>query len=173
MKKFLLTMVLALVPSLFFGQSVFDKFDGPDDVTAVIVNKKMFEMMGKVNTKDKDAQQFMKLVKNLDNLRVFSTTNSKIAADMKATANKYMRTAGLEDLMRINDKGKNIRIAVKSGPKESQIAELLMFIEGSGKDESVILSLTGLFDLDDLSVLTDRMNLPGGEDIKRASKSNK
>jgi hypothetical protein len=173
MKKFLLTIVLALMPSLFFGQSIFDKFDGPDDVTAVIVNKKMFEMMGKVNTKDKDAQQFLKLVKNLENLRVFSTTNSKIAADMKATATKYMRTAGLEDLMRVNEKGKNIRIAVKSGPKEQQITELLMFIEGSGKDESVILSLTGLFDLDDLSVLTDRMNLPGGEDIKRASKSNK
>ncbi len=173
MKKFILVVVLALAPTLFYGQSVFDKFDGPEDVTAVIVNKKMFEMMGNVNTKDKDAQQYMKLVKQLDNLRVFTTTNPKIAADMKATAAKYLKSSGLEDLMRINDKGQNIRIAVKSGAKESQITELLMFVEGSGKDETVILSLTGLFDLDDISMLTDKMNLPGGADLKRASKSKK
>lgn len=173
MKKFILVVVLALVPTLFFGQSVFDKFDGPDDVKAVIVNKKMFEMIGKVNSKDKDGQQYLNLVKQLDNLRVFTTSNPKIAADMKATALKYMKTAGLEDLMRVNDKGKNIRIAVKSNGRGNQISELLMFIEGGAKEESVVLSLTGLFDLDDISVLTDKMNLPGGDDIKGASKSKK
>jgi hypothetical protein len=38
-------------------------------------------------------------------------------------------TAGLEELMRINDNGKNIKILVKSGASDSQIKELLMLIE--------------------------------------------
>jgi hypothetical protein len=47
-----------------------------------------------------------------------------------------------------------------------------MFIEGSGKEETVLMSLTGDFDLNELSVLTDKMNLPGGDDLKKASKNN-
>jgi hypothetical protein len=50
------------------------------------------------------------------------------------------------------------------------VKELLMFIEGSGKDETVLMSLTGNFDLDELSALTEKMNLPGGAELKKAGK---
>ena len=126
--------------------------------------------MSKIDTKDKEGQQFMALVKKLDNLKVFMTLNDKKADEMKSTADKFVKTAGLEELMRINEKGKNVKIYVKSGGNESQIKELMMFIEGSGKEQSVLMSLTGNFDLDELSVLTDKMNLPGGSDLKKASK---
>jgi hypothetical protein len=173
-KKLLLTFVLALMPALFFGQSAFDKFDGPEEITTVIVNKKMFSMMGNVKNNDKDAQQFLSLVKKLDNLRVFTTSNSKYAADMKATSEKYAKSAGLEELMRINDKGQNIRIMIKSGATDTVVKELLMFIEGGGKtNESVLMSLTGNFDLNEISVLTEKMNLPGGPEMKKASKGSK
>ena len=46
-KKILLTFVFVFVSSPFFAQA-FDKFDGQDDVTSIIVNKKMFELMSKV-----------------------------------------------------------------------------------------------------------------------------
>lgn len=177
MKKFIIATVFALMPTLFFAQqSVFDKFDGPDEVTAVVVSKKMFQMMGnvKMDAKDKEAQRFLALTKNLNNLRVFTTSNSKYAADMKATADKYLKTAGLEELMRVKDGGQNIRILIKTGGKETQVKELLMFIEGSGKDnETVLLSLTGDFDLNDLSVLTEKMNLPGGSALSKGSKGAK
>lgn len=172
MKKLIITVILVLIPVLFFGQTAFDKFDGQDDVTAVVVNKKMFSMMGKVESNDKEAQQYLALIKKLDNLKVFTTSSAKTTAEMKATADKYAKSAGLEELMRITDKGQNIRILIKSGPKESQVKELLMFIEGSGKgNETVLMSLTGLFDLNEISVLTDKMNLPGGDGLKKASKS--
>ena len=48
-----------------------------------------------------------------------------------------------------------------------------MFIEGSGKEETVLMSLTGDFDLDELSVLTDKMNLPGRDVLNKASKGKK
>jgi len=92
---------------------------------------------------------------------------------MKATADKYLKTASLEELMKINEKGKSVKIYVKSGATDSQIKELLMFIDGTGKEETVLMSLTGNFDLDELSVLTEKMKLPGGDDLKKASKSKK
>lgn len=177
MKKFIIATVFALMPSLFFAQqSAFDKFEGPDEITVVTVTKKMFQMMGnvKMDSKDKEAQQFLGLTKKLNNLKVFTTSNPKYAADMKVTAEKYLKTAGLEELMRVKDGGQNIRILIKTGGKETQVRELLMFIEGSGKgNDTVLMSLTGDFDLNDLSVLTDKMNLPGGSALSKGAKGSK
>ncbi|MCZ8196809.1 MAG: DUF4252 domain-containing protein [Flavobacterium sp.] len=175
MKKVILIIAFVFVSNTFFGQAAFDKFDGQDDVTSIIVNKKMFELMSKVKMEasDKQAQQYLSLIKKLDNLKVFTTSSTRATAEMKAAAEKYTKTGGLEELMRVNDGGKNIKIMVKSGASDSQIKELLMFIDGSKANETVLMSLTGNFDLDELSVLTDKMKIPGGEDLKKATKGKK
>ena len=176
MRKSIVVFVIMLLPTFFFGQAAFDKFDGQDDVTSVIVNKKMFQMMGsvKMDNKDKDTQQYLNLIKKLDNLKVFTTNSTRVTADMKATSEKYMKSAGLEELMRVNDNGKNIKISVRSGAKDSQIKELLMFMEGSSKgNQTVLMSLTGDFDLNEISVLTDKMKIPGGDELKKATKGKK
>ncbi|WP_338407921.1 DUF4252 domain-containing protein [uncultured Flavobacterium sp.] len=176
MKNFVITLVLALVSNAFFAQATFDKFDGQDDVTSIIVNKKMFELMSKVkvDASDKESQQYMNLIKKLDNLKVFTTSSVRVTADMKAAANKYVKSAGLEELMRINNNGKNIRILIKSGASDSQIKELLMFIEGASKEnQTILMSLTGDFDLNEIAILTDKMRIPGGDDLKKATKARK
>ena len=128
----------------------------------------------KKDNKDKESQQYLSFIKNLDNLKVFSTTSTRVTSEMKATADKYMKSAGLEELMRINDSGRNIKIWVKSGSKDSQIKELLMFMEETSKgNETVLMSLTGDFDLNEISVLTDKMRLPGGDELKKATKGKK
>ncbi len=176
MRKLVLVLMFSVLPTAFYGQAAFDKFDGQDDVTSIIVNKKMFELMSKVkvDASDKSAQPYLNLIKKLDNLKVFTTNSTRVTSEMKATADKYTKSAGLEDLMRINDGGKNIKILVRSGAKDSQIKELLMFMEGTSKgNETVLMSLTGDFDLDEISVLTDKMRLPGGDELKKATKGKK
>lgn len=176
MKKFITTIVIALVSNAFFAQSAFDKYDGQDGVTSIIVNKKMFQMMAsvKVDASNKETQQYLNLMRKLDNLKVFTTSSSKISADMKLTADKYMKTAGLDELMRVNDSGKNVRIWVKSGSNDSQVKELLMFSEdGNKQNGTVLMSLTGDFDLNEISILTDKMKIPGGDDLKKATKEKK
>lgn len=174
MKKLILILTFVLIPQVFFGQqSVFDKFDGMDDVTSVLVTKKMFQMMGnvKMDANDKETQQFISLTKKLNNLKVFTTSNPKIKTDLKSVADKYIVTAGLDELMRVKDGTQNIKISVKSAGSDSQVKELLMFIEDSGKsNETVLMSLTGNFDLNELSVLTDKMNLPGGSVLNKTGK---
>lgn len=173
MRKLILTVVAVLASNLFFAQTGFEKYDGQDGVTSVVVNKKMFQMMGsvKVDANDKETQRYLNLMKKLDNLKVFTTTSTKIAADMKLSADKYMKTAGLEELMRVNESGKNVRIWVKSGSTDTRVKELLMFIENASKqDETVLMSLTGDFELSEVAVLTDKMKIPGGDDLKKATR---
>ena len=175
MKKFILTAVLILVSSPFFAQSTFDKFDGQDDVTSIVVNKKMFELMSKVkvDASDKETQQYLSLIKKLDNLKVFTTKSTRVEGEMKVAAEKYIKTAALEELMRVNENGRTIKIMVKSGAKDTQIRELMMFIEGAKNEDTVLMSLTGNFDLNEISVLTDKMRFPGGDDLKKATKGKK
>ena len=75
MRKLVLVLMFSVLSTAFYGQAAFDKFDGQDDVTSVIVNKKMFEMMGsvKMENKDKVSQQYLSLIKKLDNLKVFTS----------------------------------------------------------------------------------------------------
>jgi len=173
MKKIIATVVLVLMSNAFFAQSSLDKYDGQEGVTSIIVNKKMFQMMAsvKVDANDKETQQYLNLIRKLDNLKVFTTSSAKLSADMKTSADKYMKTAGLEELTHVNDSGKNLRIWVKSGSTDNQVKELLMFIEdGSKQNETVLMSLTGDFNLNEVSVLTDKMKIPGGDDLKKATK---
>jgi hypothetical protein len=173
MKNIFLTLLVLVVTNVTFGQSVFDKFEDQEKIRTVIVNKKMFSLLSKMKVEDKETQQYVNLIKKLENLKVFATQSDSKAEEMKATAEKYLKTAGMEELMRITDKGKSVKIYVKSGATDSQIKELLMFIDGSGTEETVLMSLTGNFDLDELSVLTEKMKLPGGDDLKKASKGSK
>lgn len=174
MKNLVVVIVFLMISTISFAQGVFDKFEDREGVTSVVVNKKMFEMMSKVkvDAKDKEMQQYMNLLKKLDNLKVFTTSNTKIGVDMKASVNSYLKSNPLEELMRTSGDGKNVKIFVKSVANETTIRELLMFIEGSNVKDAgtVVLSLIGNFSLEEISMLTEKMNLPGGDDLKKASK---
>lgn len=172
MKKLIMAFALSILPVVTFAQAAFDKYEDKPEITSVIVNKKMFQLMGemKMDPKDKNAQQYLNLVKKLDNLKVFTTQSDKYSKDMKATVDGYLKSHPLDELMRVNDEGRSVKIFVKSGATAAQVKELLMIVEGSKpKDKTAILSLTGNFNLNELSVLTDKMDLPGGNALKKAA----
>ncbi len=176
MKRQILTLIVALVTNSIFAQVAFDKFEGQDDISSIIVNKKMFDLMSKVkmDTSDKEIVNYLNLIQKLDNLKVFTTTSVRATSEMKAAADKYIVSNKLEELMRVNEEGKNIKLMVKSATANGKIKELLMFIERGGKDnETVLMSLTGDFDLDQISLLTDKLKIPGSIDLKKAMKNKK
>jgi len=147
MKKLIITLVLAALPTLMFAQSPFAKFEGKDDITTVVVNKKLFDIVKDmdidVKVEDKDAAEYLKYVEKLDNIRVYTTTNKKYTAEMKSTVNDYLKTNPLEELVSVNDEGKQIKVYVKTGAEPSDIREMLVFVEGGDKDEeTVLVSLT-------------------------------
>lgn len=171
MKKLIITFVLVLMPTLFFAQSMFDKFENEDEIVSILVNKKMFELMSEVkaDSSDPNTKQLFSLIKRLDNLKVFTTENAKFKGEMKKTVDAYLKKYPLEELMRINEGGQTIKIYVKTGATPSEVKELLMFINGGEGDDTVLMSLTGTFDLKEISFLTDYMKIPGGDKLKKAS----
>jgi len=178
MKKYILIAVMALLPLAGFSQSVFDKFEDLDDVTTVIVNKSMFNLLAKmdIETDDPEAREFISIVNSLKSLKVFTTENKKIGDDMKSSVESYLSSSKMEELMRIKDKDANVKFYIKEGKDADHVSELLMFVTGmknveanGQRFETVILSLTGDIDLNNISSLTKKMNLP--EELNEAEKN--
>ena len=45
MKKLIVILVMAMAPVLTFGQSLFDKYEDNEEVTSVVLTKKVFKML--------------------------------------------------------------------------------------------------------------------------------
>lgn len=189
MKKLVLIIALALSPVIMFGQGLFDKYEDLDGVTSVVVTQKMFSMISniEINTDDEEAQAFVDMVKSLKSLKVLTTGDAGVSANMKADVDKYLRSSELEELMRIKDGDQTVKFYVKEGKDENHVKELLMFVNGlkeltkdqditiNGEKreiETVILSLTGDIDLREVSKLTNQMDVPGGKHLKKAGEKN-
>lgn len=171
-KILIISFLIFFISSEFYAQSAFNKYEGQDNVSSIIVDKKMFELMSKVNvdSSDKQMQQYLSLIKKLNTLKVFSTNNPRVITDMKITFDDYVKSGAFEELMRLNDTKSTTKILIKPSSTKNQVKELLMFIEGSKGGETILFSLTGDFDINEVSVLIDKMNIPGGDDLKKVSK---
>ncbi|WP_394971422.1 DUF4252 domain-containing protein [uncultured Croceitalea sp.] len=169
MKKSILILLIAILPLSGFSQSLFDKYEDLEDVTTVVVSKKAFELLAKMDIEvdDKEAKDFMDIATSVTGLKVFTTDNKSIGVDMKNSVTKYLSGNRMEELMRVKDKDANIKFYIKEGKDDDHVRELLMFMTGikemeanGRKFETVLLSLTGDIDLNKISSLTNKMNLP-------------
>ncbi|MEM8999301.1 MAG: DUF4252 domain-containing protein [Bacteroidota bacterium] len=177
MRKNILILFVAVLPLSGFSQSLFDKYEELDDVTSVVVNQSMFNLLAKidVDVDDPEAQDFMDIAKSVNSLKVFTTDNKSIGDDMKASVNKYLKSTSLTELMRVKDKDANVKFYIKEGKDADHVSELLMFVTGlkeveadGRKFETVLLSLTGNIDLNKINSLTNKMKLP--EQLNNAGK---
>lgn len=179
MKKSIAIALLLLTPLAGMSQSIFDKYEDMDEVSSVIVNKNMFDLLIKmdVDVDDPEAQEFMDIAKSLSGLKVFITEDKGISSDMQQTVDKYLSSASLEELMRVKDKDANVKFYIRNGKDSDHVSELLMFVTGiknmdmevnDRKIETVLLTLTGDIDLTKIGSLTRKMNLP--EELEKAEK---
>ena len=187
MKKNVLILSLLMAPLVMTAQSIFEKYEEMENVTSVVVNQKMFKMLANIDiqTNDSDSDDFTNQVKMLNNLTVFTTDDTGVSNSMKKDVEKYIKNSKLEELMRIKDGDQTVNFFVSEGKDDNHVKELLMFVNGlgdltknenisiNGKQrviETVLLSLTGDIDLREVSKLTNQLNVPGGEQLKKASK---
>ena len=112
MKKLVLILAIALVSTATFAQSAFDKYEDQEGVMSVIVNQKMFKMLATMgmDVDDPEAQEYINMAKNITGLKVFTTGDEKISADMSATVANYLKSSKLEELMRIKDGESNRKL---------------------------------------------------------------
>ncbi|WP_418509718.1 DUF4252 domain-containing protein [Corallibacter sp.] len=187
MKKNVLLFLMAIVlfPLSSQAQDIFSKYSENPEVTYVSIKPKMFQMLAKmdINTDDPETQEYIKMVNSITSFKVVSTGNKTISEDVSNWVKG--KKSSLEELMEVKDDGVNMTFYVKEGRDSDHVSELLMFVDGLGaltKDadinvngkkrefETVVVSLTGDIDLNQISKLTQKMNIPGGEHLEDKKK---
>ena len=173
MKKSIIVILVCFVSFAGYSQN-FEKYENMKEVDAMIMTSKMFKLLARVDlsSTDPEAQQYIKLIENLKEIRMFTTNQQSIRNQMAADVSSYLSRGSLEQLMRVNEDGKNIKFYSKPGRNENFVSELFMFMEGEkdGKPIAVILSITGDIDLTQLSKLATDLKVPGAEELKKVNK---
>lgn len=177
MRKLVIIMIIAILPSLSIAQNGFDKYENMKDVSSMVITSKMFKLLSKIDFESSDAetQQYINLVENIENIKVFATENTEVGKKMKQDVDAYLKKSTLDELMRVNSEGKNIKFYSKPGKNEDYVSELFMFLDGMDEDggpKTVVLTITGNIDLKQVSKLADDLNIPGGKELKKVEKRN-
>ena len=167
MKKVIVLLALVFMSNFSFGQSIFDKLEDIDEVSSVVVNKDAFEILSKfkVESEDNEAMEVFKMIQDLKELKVFSTENAAVAAQMEGMVKSAVGKNNLIELMRVKDKDSRVKIYVKSTKNKDFVSEVLMFVKDkdskNGTPESVIVSLTGNIDINKMSKLAETFSKDG------------
>ena len=95
MKKIAIVVALAIAPMVSWAQNAFDSFENEKDVTSVLVTKNMFKLLSKMdlNSTDPEAQEYLKMVNDLDNIKIFTTDNPAVAQKMDDAVAKYVSSS--------------------------------------------------------------------------------
>jgi hypothetical protein len=171
MKKLAILIAIAITPVFVSAQNTFDVFENEREVSSVVVTKNMFKLLSQLDleSNDPEAKEYLELVNNLDNIKIYSTENKEVAERMDAAVATYLsESPKLSELMRVKDDGKNIKFYSKEGKSDNFVSELLMHLTGNvdGEDKTIIMSITGKIDLKKISKLTSDLNMPGSEELK-------
>lgn len=164
MKKLFLILVTAMLTALpALSQSfVSTVLAGTDwearkNVMQINVSSKMLLM---ASLKDKNAtEETKKLFGDIDRISYMSMDAA--SADERKKLNKLL--ALYEELMSVTEDGQTVQMYTKENKK--QIEELVMCI--FSEKETVIMSITGKFSLQQLSALKNSINMKGSEHLNK------
>ncbi|WP_405210729.1 DUF4252 domain-containing protein [Dokdonia sp. Asnod2-E02] len=177
MKKLIMIAALALVTLASKAQSPFDKYEDLKGVSSIVMNQKMFKLLSKVdlNSSDPEMQQYINLVDNLENVKMYTSANAGIMDQMNASMKGYIASSGLQELMRAKDDGKNVKFYYKEGSSEDYVKEFVMFLNGNmeGEQRAVFFQVTGNIDLKQISKLAQDLDFKGSEALKEVQNAKK
>lgn len=188
MKKNLLLITTFIISFWVSGQNIFERYADNDKVTLVSISPKMFKMLGQIslNLDDPEAQEYMEMVTSINNFKVLVSSSQEISNDMLKWYNNQVTNENLDKLMSIKDQDADVTFYIKRGKNGAYVEKLLMYVNEiidpdykksnsnlSGREiKAVLMVLEGNIDLNKISKLTDQMDLPGGEQLRKAQQKN-
>jgi len=182
MKLRLLLGLMLLLSTSLQAQKIFDKYENNENVSFISISPKMFQFIAQldINTDDEETQAYLEMVKSINNFKVLISTDKEIANDFKADVQSMVKKNTMETLMRVRDEDTNVVFYMIPGKNDNEIKRLVMHVQGmpNGKlqidkkrqVESVLLLLDGNLNLDQIARLSDKMDLPAGEQLKKVKK---
>jgi hypothetical protein len=155
----------------------FEQYEDEDGVTSFFATKETFKLLSGIDAdvNDAEAKEFFQMIQNLEAVKMISTDRKDLAAKFIGLSKKHVTSNGLKELMRVNDDGKKVKFYIKKGRDDSHVKELFMTVTGiameSDSGSTIIMSITGDIDLKQISKLTSKMNIPGGEHLEQNNKN--
>jgi hypothetical protein len=172
MRKIIVYVAL-MISSLMFSQNAFEKLEDKEGVESIVVSKKMFDLMSKVkvDAKDKEMQQYMNLLKKLDNLQAVYTSQSKLSGDLNAAVVSYLKSNPLETITTSTQDGNVIKVYGKTDANETNVKEALVVVNGNFNGvKTSVLSIKGDFPLNEIAILVKKLNIPGADILSNLEK---
>jgi hypothetical protein len=137
----------------------FDKYLEDEHFTVVYITPKMFQMIAKLDLKDKDSKDIKEALQDLKGLRILQTDNNA-AQHYKEVVSQF-NAAEYELLMTVRSKGENVRFWTKES--NGIISELLMLVGGA--KEFTLISFIGNINLNKISKLANNLKIDGTEHL--------
>jgi hypothetical protein len=122
---------------------------------------------------------FQKYQKNPDaSYLSVSTKNLSIAQEMETWLKDQLAQTDLESVMNISEQEVEVQFCVVYGSDDSRVDRLVMYVSGAQKiaDQEglelsnldfILLSIEGNIDLEQVAVLTEIIDIPGGNFLKK------
>jgi hypothetical protein len=125
----------------------------------------------KVDAKDKEMQQYMNLLKKLDNLQAVYTSQPKLSGDLNGAVATYLKGNPLEAISTTTQEGNVIKIYGKTDTNQANVKEVLVVVNGNFNGvKTSVLSIKGDFPLSEIALIVKKLNIPGADILSKISK---
>ena len=171
------TLLFLLIAPMLMAQSIFEKFESHESVSYVSISPRLFQMMASMNIDDTDpeAQEFFELVNNINSFKLLRTDDDQISKEFTIWVDQHTSSKKLEELMRVRDGGSKVNFYIKSGKDAERVEELLMLVcdaeipdmDVNLEPQTVLMVIKGNIDLERISALTKKMNLPASDKLNK------
>ena len=143
----------------------FSEYADDDRFTKVSISSKMFNLFTNVDSDNPDEQQVIETISKLTGLKMLIGNELENTSSLYASAINEL-SGDYEELMTIEDSEHELVFYIEE--TDGKISELVMVMyEGTNL---LILSLVGDIDLQELSNLSDKMEIEGFEEFKNLEK---
>lgn len=140
----------------------FQKYEEDENFTSIFISGKMFDMISKIPAGE-DEEVMKKTLQDLKGLRLLSSENVN-GEQLMQEFTKKLNQEGYEELMFIKEKGQpQLQFLIQ---EENDTVHELLMLSGEGKS-FFMLSFIGIIDLNQLSKLSESMEIDGMDQLKK------
>jgi hypothetical protein len=166
----LLAMPMALLAQKSSVDSFFSRYSDQKGYTSVEVTKGLFELFTEMDSDDPEFEDFRKAVAGLESLKLLAYSAEKGSMETKEKFYKDIMSSipfnEYKELMVIRDSDANVNFYAKNN--QQVITDMIMVVDG--KEQAVILNLTGTIDLNYVAKLGKSMNFEGMNYLEKMKK---
>lgn len=171
------TFLFLLITPFVMAQSIFDTYQSDDHVTYVSISPQMFSMLAKLNIdiSDPDAKEFYELVTQIKTFKLLRTDDQSVSATFSDWIQVYVSENKHVELMQVHEDETTVYFYALLSDQDYFVDELVMLVEEKGeisnrievKPQTVVLLIQGSIDLQRIASLTQKLDLPAGDELKK------